>query len=281
MDLVDRSALVDGLRLAYGIHGTGDPVVLIHGTPSHSYIWRNICPVIAEQGFEVYVFDLLGFGRSERPRDPAVDTSVAAQADVLRKLFDLWGISRAHIVAHDIGGAVGMRFSIWNRSLVRSLTLVDTVSYDSWPSPTWRKIIDAGLDELIRAPENEHVEMLTRQLRMTVYDKTIMEGAVLKKYLGPITGPIGQGSFFQHQVRHYDSRYTEELEGRRSELAEVGVRLIWGEEDEWQPIHYARRLAEEISGSELRVVPKAGHFVMEDAPEEVSQFILEHLRARG
>jgi pimeloyl-ACP methyl ester carboxylesterase len=112
MNRLHAITLVDGSRLSYGIHGSGEPVILIHGTPSHSYIWRNVYPAIAKEGFRVYLFDLLGFGRSERPRDPSVDTSVAAQAKLLRKFLDAWGIRRAHVVAHDIGGAVGMRFSL-------------------------------------------------------------------------------------------------------------------------------------------------------------------------
>ncbi len=280
MDILERNALIDGFRVAYGVHGTGDPVVLIHGTPSHSYIWRNVYPAIAKGGFQVHVFDLLGFGRSERPRDPGVDTSVAAQAGVLRRLFELWRIGGAHVVAHDIGGAVAMRFSLSNHSLVRSLTLLDTVSYDSWPSATWQNIIDRGLDDLIRVDGDQHATMLTRQLNMTVYDKKIMDGDTLDAYLRPISGPIGQPSFFQHQVRHYDSRYTEEIAGSLSELAKLGVRLIWGEEDEWQPMHYARQLAGDIPGSRLCTIPEAGHFVMEDAPERVAHLILEHLSQR-
>ena len=280
MNRLHANTLVDGSRLSYGIHGRGEPVVLIHGTPSHSYIWRNVYPAIAKEGFRVYLFDLLGFGRSERPRDPSVDTSVAAQAKLLRKLVDAWGIHRAHLVAHDIGGAVGMRFALSNPSIVNSLTLIDTVSYDSWPSPTWRSIIDTGLESLIRSAGDDHLAMLTRQLRMTVYDKNKMIGETLQAYLRPITGPIGQASFFQHQVRHYDSRYTEELEKRLPELCELGVRLIWGEADEWQPISYARRLSGDIPGSELCTIPQTGHFAMEDAPERVAELILENLLER-
>jgi pimeloyl-ACP methyl ester carboxylesterase len=277
METIDRNCLIDGYRIAYGIHGSGEPVVLIHGTPSHSYIWRKVYPSLLERGFQVQLFDLLGFGRSERPVDPLVETSVAAQAQLLPKLLDSWGTDRAHLVAHDIGGAVAMRFTLAHPARVRSLTLVDTVSYDSWPSPTWRKIIDRGLEELITAGDDAHRAMLARQLRMTVYDKSIMEGEILDTYLQPISGPLGQPSFFQHQVRHYDSKYTEEIEGELGELGKVGVRLIWGEQDEWQPIRYARRLAKDIPGAELHTIEKTGHFAMEDSPDEVARLILEHL----
>ena len=76
-DLVRENILVNGHRIADGSHGKGEPVVLIHGTPSSSYIWRNVVPDLVAAGCKVHLFDLLGFGVSERPWDQAVDTSVS------------------------------------------------------------------------------------------------------------------------------------------------------------------------------------------------------------
>ena len=64
--LVLENALVKGRRIAYGVHGSGEPVVLIHGTPSSAYIWRNVVPKLTKSGNKVHLFDLLGYGLSER-----------------------------------------------------------------------------------------------------------------------------------------------------------------------------------------------------------------------
>jgi len=122
-------------------------------------------------------------------------------------------------------------------------------------------------------PPEEHRERLTRQLRMTVHDKEQMAGATLAAYLEAISGPIGQPSFFFHQVRHYDSIYTEEISARLGELA-LPVQILWGAEDEWQPTSYARRLAEDIPGAQLHIVPQAGHFLMEDKPDVVADRVV-------
>ncbi len=113
-NLLNDHVIIDGHRIACGTHGTGDPLVLIHGTPSHSFIWRNVVPKLNDAGYRVHLFDLLGFGASERPRDPAVDTSVAAQDAVLTNLMSYWGLDSAHIVSHDIGGAIGLRFGVFH-----------------------------------------------------------------------------------------------------------------------------------------------------------------------
>ena len=145
MTLLTDSLVVDGVRLAHRDRGRGEPVIFIHGTPSHSYEWRDVVPHIEAAGFRTVTYDLLGYGRSERPVDR--DTSVAAQTDLLGHLLDALGIDRAAIVAHDIGGAVGQRFAVAHPERVRRLMLIDSVSYDSWPSPTWRRIIDEELDD--------------------------------------------------------------------------------------------------------------------------------------
>ena len=104
--LVPNHVLVNASRIAHGVHGTGTPVVLMHGTPSSSFIWRNIVPALVAAGHQVHVYDLLGYGLSERPQDPAIDTSVTAQVSVLEGLLEHWGLETAHIISHDIGGGV-------------------------------------------------------------------------------------------------------------------------------------------------------------------------------
>ncbi|SDC42977.1 alpha/beta fold hydrolase [Streptomyces prasinopilosus] len=276
MTLLTDSLVVDGVRLALRDRGRGEPVVFLHGTPSHSYEWRDVVPHIEADGFRTITYDLLGYGRSERPVDR--DTSVAAQTDLLGHLLDALDLDRVGIVGHDIGGAVGQRFAVASPGRVRRLMLIDSVSYDSWPSPTWRRIIDEELDDLPGMSQDAFDALLTRQLEMTVADASLMTGDVLRAYLAPHRSAPGRASFFEHQVRHYDSRYTEEIGDGLGRLT-MPVRILWGEEDRWQPLHYAKRLRDDIPGAELVVVPGAGHFLMEDAPGRVVREIRDFLTA--
>ncbi|QHF95305.1 alpha/beta hydrolase [Streptomyces sp. NHF165] len=279
MQFLPSDLIVDGVRLSYRDRGAGEPVVFLHGTPSHSYEWRNVVPHIEEAGHRAITYDLLGYGRSERPVDR--DTSVAAQTDLLGGLLDALGIEQAAIVAHDIGGAVGQRFAVAHPERVRRLMIIDTVSYDSWPSATRRKIIEEQLEDHMQLPQEAFDALLARQLRMTVADgAATMAGDVLDAYLAPHRSALGRVSFFEHQMRHYDSRYTEEITGQLASLA-MPVRILWGERDQWQPLTYAQQLAEDIPGARLTVVPGAGHFVMEDAPERVTEEVLDFLAGNG
>ena len=76
-------------------------------------------------------------------------------------------------------------------------------------------------------------------------------------------------SFFEHHVRHYDSRPTREIAARLPELA-LPTRVLWGEQDRWQPVELGEWLARTIPGAELAVIPAAGPFLPEEAPGRVA-----------
>lgn len=275
--VVDSHAVIGGHRVAYGVHGAGEPVVLVHGTPSSSYIWRNVVPRLVDAGYRVHVFDLLGYGLSERPWDPAVDTSITGNVAVLDGLLDLWGLDSFHLVAHDIGGGVAQRFGVRSIERLRTLTLIDVVSFDTYPSERTRQQMADGLEVLAKKPDDEHREHFREWLLSTHSDPTGFDPEALDVYVDFINGPIGQPSLFQHQVAHYDPVHTMEISDRLHTLSQVPVQLIWGADDTWQVIDHAHRLHRAIPGSALHVIDDCGHFAPEERPGEVSAAVLGFL----
>ncbi len=279
--IADRHTIVDGYRIAYAVFGEGEPVVLVHGTPSSSLIWRAVVPRLTAVGFKVHVFDLLGYGESERPWRREVDTSISGQVRILEALMDNWGLETTHLVAHDIGGGIAQRFGVFHLPRLRTLTLIDSVSFDSYPSRRTREQMSEGLDALARVPEAEHRAHFETWLRTaSAHPVRFAEGA-LPAYLDYISGPVGQASYFQHQMRHYDPRHTMEIADRLEALGRIPVQLIWGRQDDWQVLDWAHRLNTAIPGSELHVVENAGHFSLEDKPEEVSNLLVQFLQAHA
>jgi hypothetical protein len=98
--------LTEGGEVAYGVFGGGPPVVLVHGTPSRSYLWRGVVGRLAES-HEVYVYDLVGFGELERYEGQ--DVSIAAQGRVLAELVEAWDLEEPAVAGHDIGGGIVLR----------------------------------------------------------------------------------------------------------------------------------------------------------------------------
>ncbi|CAG9951545.1 unnamed protein product [Clonostachys rosea f. rosea IK726] len=276
--LVTDHVLINNTRIAHGVHGQGEPVILIHGTPSSSLIWRNILPQLTSNGYRVHLFDLLGYGLSERPWDLAIDTSISGQVTILEGLLKHWGLETAHFVTHDIGGGVGQRFAVFSPQRVRSLTLIDVVSFDSYPSKRTRQQMERGLETLIKLPDQEHRAHFREWLLSAVHDKEKFVASSLETYLDYISGPVGQPSLFQHQIRHYDPKHTMEIAERLPQLGKLPVQLIWGAQDAWQVTDWAHKLHETVPGSDLTILEDCGHFSPEDQPEKISQLILGFLK---
>jgi pimeloyl-ACP methyl ester carboxylesterase len=105
--------------------GRGAPVVLVHGVPTSSYLYRKVIPVLAEQGLRPVAFDLPGLGLAERPE--AFDYSWSGLARWTGEAIDALGIERCHLVVHDIGGPVACEWAVRNPDRVLSLTALNTM----------------------------------------------------------------------------------------------------------------------------------------------------------
>jgi haloalkane dehalogenase len=106
-----RYADAGGLRMAYVEAGPpgGEPVLLLHGEPSWSYLYRTVLPVLAGAGLRAIAADLIGFGRSDKPADMA-DHSFAAHVEWVRAFaFDALGLTGVTLVGQDWGGLIGLR----------------------------------------------------------------------------------------------------------------------------------------------------------------------------
>jgi haloalkane dehalogenase len=106
-----RYADVGGLRLAYVEAGppAGEPVLLLHGEPSWSFLYRKVIPVLAGAGLRAIAPDLVGFGRSDKPAEIA-DHSYARHVEWIRAFaFDALGLSGVTLVGQDWGGLIGLR----------------------------------------------------------------------------------------------------------------------------------------------------------------------------
>ncbi|MBK5307599.1 MAG: haloalkane dehalogenase [Frankiaceae bacterium] len=99
----------DGLRMAYVDEGSGPVVLLLHGEPSWSYLYRGMIPVLTDAGYRVVAPDLIGFGRSDKPSEQS-DYTYARHVEWLRSvLFDSLDLNDIVLVCQDWGGLLGLR----------------------------------------------------------------------------------------------------------------------------------------------------------------------------
>jgi pimeloyl-ACP methyl ester carboxylesterase len=262
-----RRITLSGGEIAYDVLGYGPPVILVHGTPGRSYIWRDVALTLADR-FAVYVFDLLGFGQSERRE--GLDVSIAGQARLLAELVEAWGLEAPSVAGHDIGGGIVLRAHLLEGVPFGCIALIDSVVLRPWITPTTRHV-RAHLDVYGTMPSAAFEAIVASHLR-TATHRPMDEGA-FTTYLDQWRGEFGQKIYLQKDAQ-LDEDDTAQFEPLLPSI-EVPVRIIWGEHDAWLAPALAERLHEIIPHSDLRLLPETGHFAMEDSPQEVATTLSE------
>lgn len=266
----ETTVSVDGhdLDVAYYDEGSGDPVVFLHGIPTNSFLWRDvISPIAAER--RVIVPDMLGYGNSAM--HDGFDRSLRAQEEMLDDLLSTLDIRSPALVGHDLGGGVFLRYAAHNPDAVDELVLSNSVAYDSWPIGT---ITDLGLPETARETGVEELQgMLDDLLRNTLAEETGSE-EFLEGMKSPWCSEEGVTSVVRNASATNTSHTTEIDPG----AVTAETLLLWGADDEFQPIEWAERLRDDIADAELVGLDGAVHWVMQDRPEayreELSEFLL-------
>jgi pimeloyl-ACP methyl ester carboxylesterase len=256
------------LDIAYTDVGEGDPVVLLHGIPTWSFLYHDVIPRLTPH-CRVLAPDFLGHGYSDR-RD-RFDRSLVAQTQAVLRLLDELGIPRATFIGHDTGGGVALIAAIEHPERVERLVLTNTVAYDSWPigdmvalgDPRWRSKDPAEIAEFVASGLSDGIH---RKARLT---SDFREGIV-----APYSDEEGKISLIRN-ASALNTNHTTELIDRHGEIAAPTL-VLWGIHDPWQPIRDGERLANEISGARLERL-EASHWIPWDAPDEFSAAIIRFL----
>lgn len=251
----------EGQKVAWGSIGEGDPLVLIHGTPFSSQVWRNIAPHLARTR-KVFYFDLLGYGQSEKCERQ--DVSLAVQNRVLAHLITEWGLDQPSILCHDFGATTALRGYYINRLRYRDITIFDAVALAPWGSPFARHVnqYEAAFAGI---PAYAQDALLAAYLQTAAYKTLSPE--VVDLHSAPWRGDDGQPAFYR-QIAQFDQKYTDEIEPNYG-LLDCPTQILWGERDDWVPLAQGERLAQLMTGGKITIVPDAGHLMQEDAPEAI------------
>lgn len=261
---------VSGGEVATGVFGDGPPVVLVHGTPAWSYLWRRVVPLLARE-YTVYVWDLLGFGDSRLGAD--VEPSIARQSRTLAELVEHWRLDAPSLVGHDIGGGTVMRAHLVDGVPVRRLALVDAAVLGPWNTP-FTEHMQRHAAAYRTMPPHVFADIVEPRLRTAVHQE--LPAGVLEEYLRPWRGEAGQARWV-HQAASVDHADTAPAVDRLDRVTAPTL-VLWGEHDGWLEPAVGHRLAAAIPSARMTTVPGGGHFLPEDAPKAVAAALVDHLR---
>ena len=264
--------VVDGVRLHVIHHGAGDglPVLLLHGLPTSSYLWRDVQRDL-EHRHRTFAPDLVGLGCSERPCAGRYD--LQTQARLLLALADELGLDRFAVAGHDVGGGVAVHLTALARDRVAALVLVDSPLHaDVWPIPSVRLLATPVLGEtqlaalrlVPGAAEQAVRKALARGLRAGEPSPK-----AVGHYLAPLATAEGARGLLD-LVRSFDPQATDAaFDLVRADPPPALV--LWASDDAYLSSAIGRRVAGDLTGASYVEISDAGHFLPEDRPERVAE----------
>lgn len=270
-----RFATTEEARVHYLEAGEGEPVLLLHGWPTSSHLWRDVIPHLAET-HRVLAPDLPGFGASDKP-----DASYSFR--YYERVLDGFAAqvlgdagAPVHLVVHDLGGPIGLYWAIQRAGRLRSLTLLNTVVY---PEVSWAVKLFAG-SSLVPGLREALVSrwFLRLTMKLGVAKKGGVTGEALEGYLAPFAERADRGAL----IKTAHSLHPDGLKAIAQALPDLGVpvRAIYGTRDRILPdvAKTMARVASDVPGTEVTALEGCGHFLQEDRPDEVGQLIAAFLQ---
>lgn len=280
MSLPGKLISVDGTRVF--VHrsnpraGRRTPIVLVHGFLVSHWEWRHVVPVLADAGHDVVTFDLPGFGESDRPPVASFHYDAEAYLGTVTGVLDALEIPRATLCGHSLGAAISL-FTAANRpERVERLVLVDPLSY-KFHMPLEARVVLAPIigPAIFRAVYSR--ALIRHVMRRDIYRDPALASDEWVDYVWERVNRPG-GIDAAHAALLTCNKPAQFTSAARAVRAPTLI--VWGEEDKLFPSVWARRLAAEVPGAEVRIVPACGHSPPEERPGEFLRALLPFLGAR-
>jgi haloalkane dehalogenase len=184
---------VNGRKIAYVDEGSGDPIVLLHGNPTSSFLWRNVAPELLDSD-RVIIPDLIGHGDSEKlpESDGPERYTLEVAYNYLSGLLHAIGVSaNVALVIHDWGSALGFMWAMRNSTAVRGVAYMEgigaPVSWDDWPESA------RGIFKGFRSEKGEELILNRNMFIEAVLPTSIIRDLTDKEmaaYRAPFASPV-------------------------------------------------------------------------------------------
>ena len=268
----------NGLRVHYKKFGGGEPVmILLHGFGASVFSWREVTGPLSNLG-TVIAYDRPAFGLTGRPLawqgpDPY---SLQSQVDLLIALMDAFRIEKAVLVGNSAGGTVALETALQHPERVQALVLVDAAIYAGGGAPGWVKPI-------LNTPQMDHLGPLfarqlqaqgTEFLKSAWHDPSRITPEIFAGYEKPLKINDWDRALWQLTL-------SDQTGGAVGHLSTINlpVLVITGDDDRIVPTGQSLRLADELPGALLQVIPQCGHVPHEECPDVFMQAVTEFLAA--
>jgi pimeloyl-ACP methyl ester carboxylesterase len=257
----NRETSVGGHRLHYEVEGPADGqvVVLVHGLGGRAEDWRELAPYLAKAGYRVYLPDLIGYGRSEKPTD--FSYSVHDETDVVVGFLDALGLKQVDLGGWSMGGAIVQHVAADHPQRVRRLMLFDSAGLFVLPkwdlnlfTPNSAEQVDQLVDLLMPQPPKVPGFVARDILRVSDDRAWIIHRALATMLTG----------------RDATDKLLPQLK--------MPVLILWGGEDKITPVTQGEMLHQLLPQSEFHVIPGCGHLAPGKCAAQMAPKVIEFVK---
>lgn len=266
-----KRVFVDGHHIFVREEGEGEPVLLLHGVPSSSFLYRKMLPELAVQGFRAVSFDFPGVGLSDKPKDIPYDWHALAQW--VDRVVDALALPPVHLVLHDIAGPIGAEWAIRYPDKVRSITITNTlmdVAHFTPPFPMWT----------FRVPVLRHVVFSTMSTRVMlplfrqtgVKNPDAIDEDTIDAYIYLLKSEGGHRSFLEIMDGFVLTEQHRDFLRDGLLAIDKPMQLVWGEQEVAIPVAQLNYI-KQVFPLQAEHMVDARHFLQEEHPAVISAHI--------
>ena len=255
------------LRIHYRDEGTGDAIVLVHGTGASLHTWDAWAQELS-QTHRVIRLDLPAYGLTGK--DPKKHYSSKDYVDLIDAFLKELDVNQFHLAGNSLGGLVSWLYASYHPDKVQKLILIDPSGFPSKKSPMVISLAKTpGINMLIRYVTPK--AFIKKNLKEVYYNPDLISTQILDRYYELTLAP-GNRTAFIDRAKIEREDYTDRLG-----LITNPTLILWGAEDAWIPLKHAYRFEEKIATSTVVVMKETGHLPMEEKPAKSLAITLDFL----
>jgi haloalkane dehalogenase len=275
---------IDGFNYHFLDEGQGDPVVMIHGNPTWSFYYRKLVQGLS-QGFRTVVPDHMGCGLSDKPDVRHYDYRLKSRVDDLETLLHHLGIDKdITLVLHDWGGMIGMAYAVRHPERIRRLVVMNTAAF----LPPKGKTLPMRL----RAIRNVEAFAIPAVLGLNLFARSALFMAPFQKLPKDVqSGLIAPYNSWENRIatlkfvqdiplRKNDPSYrlVKYVDDNLFKLRHIPLLICWGEHDFVFDSDYRLEWQRRFPDATVNTFSDAGHYVLEDKPDEILRRVKKFLK---
>ena len=261
---------------AYRRVGTGPDVLFVHGWPVSSATYRRLLPHLVDH-VTCHLFDFPSAGDS-RFDARETELSIARHIETVRQVIDLLELDQVAVVGHDSGGMIA-RHAVVGDPRLRAMGLIDTEQLQlNWRFKAFIASTKApGFGRILGwAAMQRRIRRNPLVLGGAFVDNDLLDGEFEEVFLRPLHEDPDRLTAAVRLARSFDVGHVEQHAELHPRI-DVPVKLVWGEEDQFFPVEWAREMVGSFPDASLEIIPGAELFSHEERPAEVAAALLPTL----